>query len=428
MSPKPSQETPHQPGQPGFEHVPGTDPIGGQAARMWDAGMGARRAKKRRGDANAVVPDAEFRSYYGRAVLKPPVWTHEIAYYLFSGGLAAGCSMLAAVADARGDVLARRVLRTTSLGAVGASAYFLIADLGRPERFYNMLRVAKVTSPMSVGTYILSVFGPLSGAAAVAELGALLPERGVLGLLRRVAAPAGSVAGVGAALTGPLLATYTAVLFADTAVPSWHEPYRELPFVFGGSALAAGSGAALLLAPVAQSGSAARLAAIGATVELAAAHRMETAHGLVSEPFHLGRPGRSSRPPAPSPWPGSPGVSPPGSCRGGRGGWCRPWPGRACWAARSSRAWPSSRRVSSRRRTRSTSSSRNGNVWRHASAPPEHEEVHMAFKTPEQIAVAAVASGEKKAHLPVSKMLVGGFLAGAYIAFAGCSPWTSRPG
>ncbi|MEZ0493677.1 NrfD/PsrC family molybdoenzyme membrane anchor subunit [Kineococcus sp. TBRC 1896] len=298
MSPEPSQQTPHQPGQPGFEHVPGTDPIGGQAARMWDAGMGSRTGgnkdgrRRRRGDVNAVVPDAEFRSYYGRAVLKPPVWTHEIAYYLFSGGLAAGSSLLAAVADAHGDVFARRALRTTSLTAVGASAYFLIADLGRPERFYNMLRVAKVTSPMSVGTYILSVFGPLSGAAAVAELGALLPERGALGLLRRVAGPAGSLAGVGAAVTGPLLATYTAVLFADTAVPSWHEPYRELPFVFGGSALAAGSGAALLLAPVSQTGSAARLAAIGATVELAAAHRMETAHGLVSEPFHLGRPGR----------------------------------------------------------------------------------------------------------------------------------------
>ena len=43
----------------------------------------------------------------------------------------------------------------------------------------------------------------------------------------------------------------------------------------------------------------------------------------------------------------------------------------------------------------------------------------MAYKTPDQIAVAAVASGEKKANLPVGKMLVGGFLAGAYIAFAG---------
>ncbi|WP_432571683.1 formate/nitrite transporter family protein [Kineococcus sp. SYSU DK005] len=43
----------------------------------------------------------------------------------------------------------------------------------------------------------------------------------------------------------------------------------------------------------------------------------------------------------------------------------------------------------------------------------------MAYKTPDQIAAAAVVAGEKKAHLPVGKMLVGGFLAGAYIAFAG---------
>ena len=292
-APKPSQQTPHQPGQPGSEHVPGTDPIGGQAARMFSAEMGKREKRKgRRGDVNAVVPDAEFRSYYGRAVLKPPVWTHDIAYYLFSGGLAAGSSMLAAVATARGDVAARRALRITSLGAVGASAYFLIIDLGRPERFYNMLRVAKPTSPMSVGTWILTAYGPLAGAAAVFEAAPLLPERGVLGLARKVAGPLGHVLGAGAALTAPLLATYTAVLFADTAVPSWHEPFRELPFVFSGSALASGAGAALVLAPVSQTGPASRLAVIGATVELAAAHRMETAHGLVSEPFHLGRPGK----------------------------------------------------------------------------------------------------------------------------------------
>lgn len=261
---------------------------------MWGAGMGKREkgsGRKRRGDVNAVVPDAEFRSYYGRAVLKPPVWTHDIAYYLFTGGLAAGTSMLAAVADLHGDVAARRGLRITSLAAVGASGYFLIVDLGRPERFYNMLRVAKVTSPMSVGTWILTAFGPMCGAAAVFEAGALLPSDGLLGLVRRVARPLASAAGLGAALTAPLLATYTAVLFADTAVPSWHEPFRELPFVFGGSALAAGSGASLVLAPVSQSGPAARAAVIGATVELLAAHRMESAHGLVSEPFHLGRPG-----------------------------------------------------------------------------------------------------------------------------------------
>ncbi|NAZ77355.1 polysulfide reductase [Kineococcus sp. T13] len=260
---------------------------------MWGAGMGKReKGRGRKGDVNAVVPDAEFRSYYGRAVLKPPVWTHDIAYYLFTGGLAAGTSMLAAVADAEGHVAARRGLRLTSLGAVGASAYFLIIDLGRPERFYNMLRIAKPTSPMSVGTWILSAFGPLCGAAAVAEVGPLLPRHGLLGLARRLAGPLGSAAGAGAALTAPLLATYTAVLFADTAVPSWHEPYRELPFVFGGSALAAGAGAGLVLAPVRQNAAASRAALIGASVELVAAHRMESGHGLVSEPFHLGRPGR----------------------------------------------------------------------------------------------------------------------------------------
>ena len=35
----------------------------------------------------------------------------------------------------------------------------LISDLGRPERFLNMLRVFKVTSPMSVGSWILVVSG-----------------------------------------------------------------------------------------------------------------------------------------------------------------------------------------------------------------------------------------------------------------------------
>ncbi len=119
VSPKPSQETRTSPAsrvRARPRHRPDRRAGRPDVGRRHGATGGA---KKRRGDANAVVPDAEFRSYYGRAVLKPPVWTHEIAYYLFSGGLAAGCSMLAAVADARGDVLARRALRTTSLGAVG---------------------------------------------------------------------------------------------------------------------------------------------------------------------------------------------------------------------------------------------------------------------------------------------------------------------
>ena len=238
------------------------------------------------------VPPADFRSYYGRPILKAPVWTDDIPRYLFTGGLAAGSSLLAAGADLTGRPGLRRVGRLTSLGALGASAYFLIADLGRPERFHHMLRVAKPTSPMSVGTWILTAFGPAAGAAAVAEFAGALPRRGVLGLVRRVLPSAGRVAGVAAAGIAPALATYTAVLIADTAAPSWHEAYPELPFAFAGSALASAAGVGLAAAPLIETDPARRLALAGAVMELAAVHRIQTRLGMLAEPYRTGRAGR----------------------------------------------------------------------------------------------------------------------------------------
>ena len=52
-----------------------------------------------------------------------------------------------------------------------------------------------------------------------------------------------------AALGGLPLATYTAVLVANTAMPAWHEARRELPFVFAASAPASAGAAAAVLAP-----------------------------------------------------------------------------------------------------------------------------------------------------------------------------------
>ena len=106
-----------------------------------------------------MVPPADFRSYYGRPIVKAPVWHHDIAAYLFTGGLAAGSALLAAGGDATGRPALRRAGRVTALGALVASTYFLVNDLGRPDRFHHMLRVAKPTSPMSMGTWILSAFG-----------------------------------------------------------------------------------------------------------------------------------------------------------------------------------------------------------------------------------------------------------------------------
>ncbi len=276
--------------------------MSGGGARVGPSNRGERRGRggRRAGEAGEGgepmnVPPAEFRSYYGRPILKAPVWTHDVPAYLFTGGLAAGSSLLAAGADLTGRPGLRRTGRLTSLAALGASAYFLINDLGRPERFHHMLRVAKPTSPMSVGTWILTAFGPPAGVAALAEFAGALPHRGLLGLVRRVLPPAGRAAGVAAAGIAPALATYTAVLIADTAVPSWHEAYPELPFVFAGGALASAAGVGLAGAPVAETAPARRLALAGAAMELAAVHRIETRPGLLAEPYRAGRAGRLLR-------------------------------------------------------------------------------------------------------------------------------------
>ncbi|MFG3557161.1 NrfD/PsrC family molybdoenzyme membrane anchor subunit [Micromonospora sp. NPDC047557] len=273
--------------------MPPHEPVGARFREFpahLDQPDGQRRGRGHGGE-QLTVPPADFSSYYGRPILKPPVWKHDIAGYLLSGGLAAGGALIGAGAQLTGRPALRRVGRWTALGGTLASAYLLVHDLGRPDRFHHMLRVAKLTSPMSVGTWILTAFGPAAGVAAVAELAPRLPQHGVLGLARRLAPTVGDVAGLAAAATGPALATYTGVLLADTAVPAWHDAYPFLPFVFAGSALAAASGVGLIAAPSAETAPLRRLALAAATVEVISGHRLERL-GLTSEPYVRGRSGR----------------------------------------------------------------------------------------------------------------------------------------
>jgi hypothetical protein len=239
-----------------------------------------------------MVPPAEFRSYYGRPIIKAAVWHGDIAAYLFTGGLAAGSALLAAGGGATGRPALRRAGRISALGAIGASTYFLVHDLGRPERFLHMLRVAKPTSPMSMGTWILSAFGAAAGVAAVAEAAPLLPGHGITGLARKVLPPLGTAGQYAAAVAAPALATYTAVLLADTATPSWHAVYPELPFLFAGSALASGAAVGLIAAPADQAGPARRMVICGAALELYAGHVVEHGNGLLSEPYRDGKAGK----------------------------------------------------------------------------------------------------------------------------------------
>lgn len=265
-----------------------TDP--GRSATPGSKG-GRRRAKKHGPGERSMVPPAEFSSYYGRPIVKPAPWEIDIPAYLFSGGLAAGSSLLAAGADLTGRTTLRRTARVTALGALGGSLFALVHDLGRPARFLNMLRTMKLTSPMSVGTWILSTYGPFAGVAAAAEMVDMLPGKRLpapLRLLSRLGRPSGLVAG----LTAPPVAAYTAVLLSDTALPSWHAAYKELPFVFVGSAAAASGGMGMLTSPVAEAGPARRMALLGAVGELAMEQQMERSMGITAEPLHQGKAGR----------------------------------------------------------------------------------------------------------------------------------------
>jgi hypothetical protein len=230
----------------------------------------------------AMVPRAEATSYYGRPVIKSPVWKWEIPCYFFAGGLAGASAVLGSAADAAGNrPLARRAW-LVALAGVTASPPLLVADLGRPERFLNMLRMFKVTSPMSLGSWVLAGSGGATALAAAHELRGWFPR---LGPLAKVASIA----------LGPALATYTGVLVADTAVPAWHEGRGELPFVFGGSAMASAGAAAAMLTPRAHAGPARRLLVAGAALEVAAAQAMVQRLGDLAEPYRGGRAGGLAR-------------------------------------------------------------------------------------------------------------------------------------
>jgi formate-dependent nitrite reductase membrane component NrfD len=224
----------------------------------------------------------EPRSYYGQPILKQPVWSWEIPVYFFTGGLAGASAGLAYLSELRGDdVLARRAW-AAALAGVSVSPVLLISDLGRPARFLNMLRMFKVTSPMSVGSWILMVSGTTTAVAAADSWLRLFPR------LAKVARPA-------AALFGLPLSTYTAALVANTSVPVWRDARQLLPFVFGsGAGLSAGA-ACLLITPPEHAAPARRLALAATAAELALQQAMEHRLGDQGRPYKTGRAARYGR-------------------------------------------------------------------------------------------------------------------------------------
>lgn len=256
---------------------------GTRPGREATVGVNAGRDRRRRGGEQPMVPDAKFSSYYGQPVINKPVWAApDIPGYIFLGGLAGASSVMAAGAQLSGRPALSRAAKVGAAGAISVGMIGLIHDLGRPERFLNMLRTFKPTSPMSVGSWLLSGYGTAAAAAAGSAVTGLFPTLG-------------AAATAGAAALGPPVAAYTAALISDTAVPAWHGGYREMPFLFVGSSASAAGGLGMVAAPMVEAGPARRMAVVGAALEIGAAKTMEKRLGELAGPYHEGKSGKLMR-------------------------------------------------------------------------------------------------------------------------------------
>ena len=222
----------------------------------------------------ATGAGAKPTTYYGRPMIKKPTWKWPIPLYFFLGGVAGGAALIGAAAEILGGDRHKSTVRHARYLALILGIICpipLIQDLGRPSRFHHMLRVFKVTSPLSVGTWILSLFGAVSGVLAAkqaAEDNVVVKRESGLGRFLR-ALPSGPFTAIHG-LLGLGLGGYTGVLLAITAVPLWAAAGILLGPLFLATAIASGAAALTLIGLARRDGSEAARREIEA-VETAAA-------------------------------------------------------------------------------------------------------------------------------------------------------------
>jgi formate-dependent nitrite reductase membrane component NrfD len=197
-----------------------------------------RTWENRRKRARSAGDEAK-QSYYGLPVIKKAHWQWEIVLYFFIGGISGASYTIATVArwfgGKPGDEIARAGRYLAFIGVI-PSTIFLIMDLKRPERFHHMLRILKIRSPMSVGSWVLMVFGGLATLMAMIQAArdgwfgrSSAISRLLLALPSRVIEAAGL-------LPALFFAGYTGVLLAATAVPLWTKRHLLMGPLFVASA------------------------------------------------------------------------------------------------------------------------------------------------------------------------------------------------
>ena len=187
------------------------------------------------------VADERDITYYGLPSVKSSLWGGLVSGYMFVAGVGGSAQIIATAADLVGDRALAPIVRNGRYIALGATVLggpLLIIDLHTPQRWYNMLRIFRKTSPMSIGTWVLMSFGSLSAALAAAQFAS---DHGHS--LSRTAQTAIKLLQLPAALAGMAMSTYTGALLSATSTPLWAAAPRRIAAVFGTSAMASGAAA-----------------------------------------------------------------------------------------------------------------------------------------------------------------------------------------
>jgi formate-dependent nitrite reductase membrane component NrfD len=201
-------------------------------------------------------------SYYGRPAVKASPYRWKVALYTFLGGLAGAAQVIATLADLISErkyrplIKAGRVIAALNGTLVGPA--LLVADLHTPQRWYNMLRIFRRTSPMSIGSYVLTAFGGFSALSLIPKV-----ER---------------VTQIPAAIAGAGMASYTPALLAATATPLWSSAPGALGAEFASAAFASGAAALMLFSKERALGNAACAATLAygaASYAASREHRMK---------------------------------------------------------------------------------------------------------------------------------------------------------
>jgi protein NrfD len=205
-------------------------------------------------------PEAALDSVF----VTPAGWSWDIILYFFLGGIAGGSLFLANLLRASGaspTLVPARIGYYIAFPLVNVCAILLVKDLGRPERFWHMLvqseriplPMFKWWAPMSVGSWVLFLFGAASAVSFVFALleGGVLRWRRLDRVHRWLAvlhSPGvlGYIYLLGVAGLGLLLAGYTGTLLNNTSAPTWSQDPLLAP-MFMASGVASGGATIFLL-------------------------------------------------------------------------------------------------------------------------------------------------------------------------------------